>query len=131
MKGYSGLFLVTGIDSKERYEEIVDQHITFQFGDLDRFPEDLMHKTYKVKIIGYAEDGKNEGYLVEIPKELKEFYKGAKNPHITVGIANGGKPVDTAKLRFRSVTPFVVFAKLRYFDFANGMFITQYHEEVK
>ena len=54
-------------------------------------------KEVEVKVVGYGNDGQNEGLLVEfdgIP------YYGAEKKHITLSIAEGAKAVNTGFLDF-------------------------------
>ena len=59
-----------------------------------------MGKKAVVEVVGYANGGKNEGVLVKVKAEdpqLQElFEKEVKVPHITISVAEDGKPVDTA-----------------------------------
>ena len=82
-------------------------HVTFNYGKLYKFPEDIIGKEVEVIIVGYGSDGLNSGFAVEIPKELNKFYKNKSVAHITVslGEADGikGKAVDTGKLKFNKL----------------------------
>ena len=110
---YWGLFLINSIDSC--LTAIANQHVTFGFKT--EMPQDLdTSKIYNIQVVGYACDGINEGYKVEIPAELEKFYTGNAIKHITVGVANGGKPVNTANLSFEKIESFTVQAKLGYFQ---------------
>lgn len=69
-------------------------HITFEFFGNENpgfIPEELRHtmKEYTIKVIGFGEYIQNgvllnQGLLVELPEELKPFYKNEAMPHITV-----------------------------------------------
>ena len=110
---YWGLFLTENLDGC--LTAIANQHVTFGFKS--EMPQGLdTFKTYNVQVVGYACDGINEGYKVEIPAELEEFYTGNTIKHITIGVANDGKPVDTASLSFNEIEPFCIQAKFGYFD---------------
>lgn len=100
-KGYWGIFFNPSPikTSLSGFNDIKSPHVTFEYGDLA--PDELVGKKTSVKVVGYGHDDKNEGYLVEIPEDLKPYYKGAENSHITIAVAEGGKPVDTAKLNFK------------------------------
>ncbi len=132
LKGYQGLFL-----DEETQEKLVklqenglsdivkDMHITFKFGEIEKFPPELMGKKFKVKIIGYASDGKNSGFQIELPEELSPYYQNQNGPHITVSLGeiNGvkGKAFDTGKLQFKPIEePKEILGKLGYFVFEKG-----------
>lgn len=86
-------------DSREELDTVINNpHITFAFGQemTDNYKE-LLGKDLEVNIIGYGNDGKNEGF--EVSLNNKEEFKN-KVPHITISIADGAKAVDTGKLEF-------------------------------
>ena len=82
-------------------------HVTFNYGKLYKFPEDIIGKEVEVIIVGYGSDGLNSGFAVEIPKELNKFYKNKSVAHITVSLGEvneiKGKAVDTGKLEFNKL----------------------------
>lgn len=133
LKGFQGVFF--GNETEEQLialqeqgldSNITNMHITFKFGDTEKYPDELMGKDFKIKVTGYASDGKNSGFSVELPEELKEFYKSSSIPHITVSIGEvdgvKGKPVDTGKLDFKPIDePVEIPGKLGYFIFGKGM----------
>ena len=61
-------------------------HVTFNYGRLYKFPENIVGKEVEVIIVGYGSDGLNSGFAVEIPEELNEFYKNKSVAHITVSL---------------------------------------------
>lgn len=129
LKGYQGIFFDEKIQEElarlQLYglSYIVDNmHITFNFGELSKFPDELMKKDIPLKIIGYASDGKNSGFQVELPEEIQRYYKNQNGPHITVSIGEvdgvRGKPVDTGKLNFQKLEePIEITGQLGYFKF--------------
>lgn len=131
-KGYQGIFFDKETEEKlvklqkNGLENIIkNMHITFYYGELEAFPEELMGKDFKIKLIGYASDGKNSGFQVEIPEELKEYYRGQKVPHITVSLGEvdgvKGKAVDTGNLEFNPLEePIEVSGQLGYFEYGKG-----------
>ena len=133
LRGFQGIFLEDEIEQqlislqKNGLESnIENMHITFKFGDTEKYPNGLIGKKFKIKVTGYASDGKNSGFSVELPKELRPFYKSSRIPHITVSIGEvdgvKGKPVDTAKLDFKPLAkPIEIQGKLGYFIFGKGM----------
>lgn len=75
-------------------------HVTFGFRSQ---PVEGFHDGMRVngfKVIGYGNDGVNEGLLVKIPKRMRRYYQGADQAHITLSLADGGNPKDTADLEF-------------------------------
>lgn len=85
---------------------IPDQHITMAYRpDADKFKEVLpfVGTTQQFEIIGYGNDGKNEGFLVELKSHVP--YYGAEQQHITLSVSQDGKPVDTFKLDFNKPIP--------------------------
>lgn len=103
---YFGLFFDFLPSTLERDTE--RKHITFQFKPTE-VPSDIMFETFTVKIVGYGNNGKNEGFLVELPDELKPYYKGQDKVHITLSTQGDGKPVDTGNISFQMfITPFEI-----------------------
>lgn len=135
LQGFQGLFFdeITELElvklQKNGLSDIVkDMHVTFKFGEIEPFPSDLMEKEFNVKIIGYASDGKNSGFKVEIPENLKSYYKNENVPHITVSLGeiNGvkGNAVDTGKLDFKPFDQDIkIPCQLGYFIFGKGKFL--------
>ena len=110
---YWGLFLIKNI--KGQLPTVPNQHVTFGFKtEMPQMPS--INDIYNITVVGYGCNGTNEGFQVEIPSELEKFYNGANIKHITVGVANGGKPVNTATLSFEKIESFTVQAKLGYFQ---------------
>ena len=132
LKGFQGIFLDEEVEKNlvllqknGLNDNIKNMHITFKFGDTEKYPEELIGKEFPIKIVGYASDGKNSGFSIELPEELRKFYKSSSIPHITVstGELDGvkGKPVDTAKLKFKPLEePVEIKGKLGYFIFGTG-----------
>lgn len=133
LKGFQGLFLekeieqqLVALQKKGLESNIENMHITFKFGDTEKYPEELIGREFDIKITGYGSDGKNSGFSVELPEELRKYYKSSSIPHITVSIGEvdgvKGKPVDTAKLDFKPLDkPVQIKGKLGYFIFGKGM----------
>lgn len=96
---YWGLFLKNDMTGSLT-RDVKHQHVTFAFKP-HCIPSHLFGTQCNVTVIGYANDGENEGYLVEIPNALKTFYENDAPPHITISISETGKPVNTGKLHFK------------------------------
>ena len=65
LKGYQGLFLdeetqeeLVELQKKGLSDIVKDMHITFKFGETEQYPLELMGKEFRVKVVGYASDGK-------------------------------------------------------------------------
>lgn len=112
--GYQGIFFddivrkeLIKLQKNGLNENIINMHVTFNYGRLYKFPENIVGKEVEVIIVGYGSDGLNSGFAVEIQDELNEFYKNKSVAHITVslGEVNGikGKAVDTGKLKFNKL----------------------------
>ena len=143
LKGYQGLFL--DVETQEKLIElqkkglkdiVKDMHITFNFGEIQQYPPELIGKEFKVKIIGYASDGKNSGFQVELPQELSTYYQNQNGPHITVSLGeiNGvkGKAVDTGTLQFEPIEEQIeISSKLGYFVFGKGKIMDNSFFEVE
>ena len=83
-------------------------HVTFQFKP-ETVPTPLFGEKVYVRVVGYGNDGKNEGLKVEAFAAnplLADMINEIPVPHITVSTSADGKPVDTAKLNFHRVEPF-------------------------
>ena len=110
---YWGLFLIDNI--KGCLPTVPNQHVTFGFKiEMPQMPS--INDTYNITVVGYGCNGTNEGFQVEISSELEKFYRGNAIKHITIGVANGGKPVDTANMSFNGIEPFYIQAKFGYFE---------------
>ena len=132
-RGYQGIFfdektskLLERMQRTPLADTVRDMHVTFKYGDLEKFPSELMNLDVEICLVGYASDGKNSGFIVELPRKMEEkFYKGNRPIHVTVslGAVNGekGKAVDTANLNFKPLkNPVTVTGKLGYFVFGCG-----------
>lgn len=60
-----------------------------------------LNKEIECEIIGYANDGLNEGYEVRLPDNLPYFNKAT--PHITISTSKKSKPVKTGYMNFQSI----------------------------
>lgn len=79
-------------------------HVTVEFRPIGGVNERLLSKEVDIKVIGHANDGKNEGLLVELSSPNREMQKEIDKievQHITISYADGAKPVDTKNLDFQ------------------------------
>ena len=125
--GYQGIFFddsfrakLIKLQKRGLNENIINMHVTFNYGKLYKFPENIVGTEIEVIIVGYGFDGLNSGFAVEIPEELNKFYKNTSAAHITVSLGeiNGikGKAVDTGKLKFNKLDETVkVRGRIGYF----------------
>lgn len=122
---YTGVFfedskvkeLISELDIKPLDKLTPDTHVTFGFRKGLLFPEEMIGKKFEVKVIGVGSDENNQGFEVELPSEIEEFYKGATVKHLTFATSETGKPVDTAKLTFEKISePKTITCIVGYFD---------------
>ena len=89
---------------------IAAPHVTFRYQPktVDR---SLFGQKVLVTVVGYGCDGENEGLKVQMridDPRLAELAEGVAVPHITLSVSRRGKPVNSSRLRFSPVTPFVI-----------------------
>lgn len=69
---------------------------------------DIIGKEFDMYLIGYANDGMNSGFEIELTEELKPYYINydeintttLKKPHITASLSNEAEAVNTKNLNF-------------------------------
>ena len=109
--GYQGIFF-----DKETSEKLIalqksplkynieNMHITFNHGNIQIYPEEIMNKLYRIKVIGYGADEENSGFFVELPEKLRKYYNNPNAPHITVSLGEvdgvKGQAVNTGYLDY-------------------------------
>ena len=132
MTGFQGIFLdetskkrLIALQEKKLKYIVRDMHITFKFGKTEKYPEEVLNKDYEVKIVGYAATNKNSGFQVELPEELKAYFKNENGPHITVSIGEvdgvKGKAYETGLLHFNEIKePFMISGRLGYYIYGKG-----------
>lgn len=112
---------------REKLSNVIENpHVTFTFKP-DMVDPELFGIPVKFKVVGYANDGKNQGLLVAAPEisvsnrtsayaHLMAEYNKIKNPHITISVSIDGRPVDTGRLKFEPIaTPFEIVGKYGVF----------------
>ena len=60
-------------------------------------------------VTGYANNGKNEGFKVELSSENSEVQRELSKiqvPHITLSVAKGCSPIRTSNLMFKNIPSF-------------------------
>lgn len=103
---YTGIFLGTIIPGVlER--QITRQHVTHLYKPKpERVNPAFFGKLVFINVIGYANDGNNQGYLVSLTtsdEALQQELDKIKTPHITISVSKDGKPVDTRNLDFAPI----------------------------
>lgn len=105
---YAGIFVdpedLYGKVSPRLEKSIKDPHITTKFKP---GVEDLnlgqLGTGAKITAVGYGNDGRNEGLLVQIEADEPEIQKACdalERPHITLSVSEEGRPKDTVNLEF-------------------------------
>lgn len=100
--------------------DITAPHVTFAFRQAmsEAFTRRL-GEACQVCVVGYANDGRNEGFQVVLSDALLSMCHGAATPHITISVAEDGKPIDTGALRFRPIEgagdPVMLQGRLGYY----------------
>jgi len=82
-------------------------HVTTAFrpNGMELF-EGMLGEEIHVRVSGYGNDGRNEGVSVILEdgsERARRVFEQIAMPHITISVAEDGKPVDTAKLNFEAV----------------------------
>lgn len=76
-------------------------HCTFVYKpQKEKLFNNLVGKEFEITLVGYGNDGRNSGFEVRLPEELKNYFL-LKKPHITASIAENALPKDTANLDFK------------------------------
>ena len=84
-------------------------HLTLKYKPKDNeIFNDIVGKKFDMYLIGYANDGMNSGFEIELTEELKPYYINydeintttLKKPHITASLSNEAEAVNTKNLNF-------------------------------
>lgn len=97
--------------SGQHLNRIIDcPHVTLLFRPDDPreavFGEEVM-----IEVYAYGNDARNEGLAVNVVSDnvtINELLQNVQVPHITVSVAEGAKPVDTAAIKFEGTAPFIL-----------------------
>lgn len=116
--------------SKDRLVRVIENpHVTFSFKP-EKVKPSLFGRMIVFRVVGYANDGKNQGLQVIIARpdaRLAPEYTKIKNPHITISVSADGKPVDTGKMTFIPIEhPFNIHGYYGAFD---GKEVVTYDED--
>lgn len=112
---YVGCFLnfdvfhsTVGCIRKEPLENIIlNPHVTFAYKP-DKVILPLFGEKIQVTIIGYGNDGNNEGLKVHLKSNnpiIQSMISKIEVPHITIAVSSKGKPVNTKNLFFKAINP--------------------------
>lgn len=85
-------------------------HITFAYRPVSA-PVRLFGLPVTVQVCGYGCDEENEALLVkfvELPPQLAESAAEIALPHITLSVSETGEPVNSRRLTYRPITPFLL-----------------------
>lgn len=105
---YTGIFL----DKGEIFEKFPPKlsvtpghlHVTLSFrGGIESAHEEFLGEVVKVRVVGYGNDGKNEGLKVELEStnpELQKICDELETPHITLSVSRDARNRDTRNLAF-------------------------------
>ena len=87
------------------FRQIKFPHVTTAYRP-KKTSKSLYGRTVTIKVTGYANDGEKEGVKVTVitdDPELKKMIENIPVPHITISVAEKGKPVNTGKLNFEPI----------------------------
>lgn len=124
---YTGWFIdfdklnkaLESINRTKLEKEIKNPHVTLHFRPRNAYEEFFGDKA-TIKIIGYGNDGINEGVNVKIEsnnKTLQNEINEVEVTHITLSTSKKGKPVNTSKLDFKPLqTPIEITGIYKGFE---------------
>lgn len=106
--------------------DVANKHITFAFRPQE-IPSCMVWGTkLKIAVYGYANNGKNEGFIVSLKPEIdlhpeirKYVWDNVACPHITMSLSADALAKDTGRLEFSFLDGAefpIVEARLGYFD---------------
>ena len=87
--------------------DIQDPHITFAYKPKE-VVQSLFGEKVQITIVGYGNDGINEGLKVQLKAEnpaVQKMIDQIEVPHITIAVSSEGKPVNTKSLNFEDINP--------------------------
>lgn len=98
---------ICGIRRKRLKREIQHPHITLSYRP-ERVNRLMFGKLIHITIIGYGNDGMNEGLLVRLysdDSDVQTMIEQVCVPHITLSVSSDGKSLNTRYLSFESIVP--------------------------
>lgn len=92
-----------GLGDGHLHRMISCPHVTIEYMPRDAHGE-LFGATQVMTVVGYGNDGRNEGVMVELGAvgdgKLDRLGESVPLPHVTLSVSRDGKPVDTGGLEF-------------------------------
>jgi hypothetical protein len=121
---YSGAFVSCGWELVDEIKRsipgrieldnvISDLHVIFQFKP-SSIDQSLLGENIDIAVIGYANDGKNEAVKVvckAVNPIIQKMIDGITVQHITLSIAKGELPKNSAMLEFEDIIPIHISGK--------------------
>ena len=98
---------IRGIRTDPLKNDIQFPHVTFAYRP-EKVDQSLFGSVIQVKIIGYGNNGENEGLKVQLyscDPVLQSMIERLQCPHITIAVSDYGEAVNTRKLQFKEITP--------------------------
>ena len=94
-----------------RLDRIIQHpHVTFVYAP-EQVDTSLFGLPVQAQVVGYGNDGRNEGFRVLLTARspaLCRLADAIEQPHITLSVAAGGHSVDTGRLTFSPIEPFLL-----------------------
>ena len=104
---------ISGVRQNPLKNDIQDPHITFVYMP-KKVDRSLFGKQIGISIVGYGNNGINEGLLVHLQSDdpkVQAMIEEIEVPHITISVGDDGKPINTKFLRFESIEPIEMTGK--------------------
>ncbi len=142
MVSYHGIFFdeesVEIIHSLEvgQLERVNDEiHCTFKYRPSDdEIFDEVVGKEVEVYLCGYANDGNNSGFQIELSDDMIEYYINyheedptrLKVPHITASLKDGAKASKTKDLDFKPIDKVLIRGRFGYWIKEDGKEFVSY-----
>lgn len=102
------------------YQKVKDPHVTTSFKpQAPQINLEQIGSSARIYAVGYGNDGKNEGLLVEVEADdpiIQQACDALETPHITISVSEDGQAKDTAFLDFSPLEePFEITGKYGLF----------------
>lgn len=91
-------------------------HVTLEFKPKELLPDSVIGQYVEMSILGEANDGKNQGFMIKLPQTVTRYHKSPNVPHVTISLdPTEGKAVDTGKLYFELTKEMIVKGRIGYY----------------
>lgn len=116
--------IIESLEKNPLEQKVKNMHCTFKFRpNKEELCPELLGQEFELFLIGYGCDGKNSGFEVQLPKELKEKYHHTDKKtgqmilsHMTVSYALNSTPKHTKDINFQPLeTKVKVTGRFGYF----------------